>query len=54
MEVQIINAWTPYFLNCKLKPLMEKSPFSDRYIVNFTAMEDVFNAFKKLHIHIQI
>ena len=20
MEVQIINAWTPYYLNCKLKP----------------------------------
>ena len=47
MEVQIINVWSPYFLNCKLKPLMEKSPFSDRYIVNVTAMEGVFNTFKK-------
>ena len=47
MEVQIINSWTPYYLNSKLKPLMEKSPFNDRYIVNVTAMEGVFNAFKK-------
>ena len=47
MEVQIINAWTPYYLNCKLKPLMEKSPFKDKYIINVTAMEGVFNAFKK-------
>ncbi len=47
MEVQIINAWTPYYLNCKLKPLMEKSPFKDKYIINVTAMEGVFNVFKK-------
>ena len=47
MEVQIINAWTPYYLNCKLKPLMDKSPFTDKYIVNVTAMEGVFNTFKK-------
>ena len=47
MEVQIINAWVPYYLNCKLKPLMDKSPFSDKYIVNVTAMEGVFNTFKK-------
>jgi NAD(P)-dependent dehydrogenase (short-subunit alcohol dehydrogenase family) len=47
MEVQIINAWTPYYLNCKLKPLMEKSPFTDKYIINVTAMEGVFNVFKK-------
>ena len=46
MEVQLINAWTPYYLNCKLKPLLEKSPFSDKYIVNVTAMEGVFNTFK--------
>ena len=47
MEVQIINAWTPYYLNCKLKPLMDKSPFVDKYIVNVSAMEGVFNTFKK-------
>ena len=47
MEVQIINAWTPFYLNCKLKPLMDKSPFVDKYIVNVSAMEGVFNTFKK-------
>ena len=47
MEVQIINAWTPFYLNCKLKPLMDKSPFDDKYIVNVSAMEGVFNTFKK-------
>ena len=47
MEVQIINAWTPYYLNCKFKPLMSKSPFKDRYIINVTAMEGVFNTFKR-------
>ena len=46
IEVQLINAWTPYYLNCKLKPLLEKSPFNDKYIVNVTAMEGVFNTFK--------
>ena len=47
MEVQIINAWTPFYFNCKFKTLMDKSPFRDKYIVNVTAMEGVFNAFKK-------
>ena len=47
MEVQMINAWTPYYLNCKLKPLMDKSPFTDKYIVNVSAMEGVFNTYKK-------
>ena len=46
IEVQLINAWTPYYLNCKLKPLLEKSPFNDKYIINVTAMEGVFNTFK--------
>ena len=46
IEVQLINAWTPYYLNCKLKPLLEKSPFKDKYIINVTAMEGVFNTFK--------
>ena len=47
MEVQMINAWTPYYLNSKLKPLMDKSPFTDKYIVNVSAMEGVFNTYKK-------
>lgn len=46
-EVQIINAWTPYYLCVKLKPLMEKSPFPDRYIINVSSVEGIFNHFKR-------
>ena len=27
-EFQIMNTWTPYYLFAKLKPFMEKNPFS--------------------------
>ena len=47
IEVQIINAWTPYYLNVVLKPLFMKSPFQDKYIVNVTSVEGIFNHFKK-------
>ena len=51
-EVQIINAWTPYYLCAKLKPMMMKSPFPDKYIVNVTAVEGIFNHFKRTtHVH---
>ena len=51
-EVQIINAWTPYYLCSKLKPLMEKSPFPDKYIVNVTVVEGMFNHYKRTtHVH---
>ena len=51
-EVQIINAWTPYYLCAKLKPMMNKSPFKDKYIVNVTAVEGIFNHSKKsTHVH---
>ena len=52
IEVQIINAWTPYYLCAKLKPLMMKCPFPDKYIVNVTAVEGIFNHFKRsTHVH---
>ena len=51
-EVQIINAWTPYYLSIKLKPLMMKSPFQDKYIVNVTSVEGIFNHYKRTtHVH---
>ena len=46
-EVQIINTWTPYYLCVKLKPLMMKSPFQDKYIVNVSSVEGIFNHFKR-------
>ena len=50
-EVQIINAWTPYYLCVKLKSLMMKSPFSDKYIVNVTSPEGVFLYKRSTHVH---
>lgn len=50
-EVQIINLWTPYYLCSKLKPLMLKSPYNDRYIVNVSSPEGVFIHKKTTHVH---
>ena len=51
-EVQIINTWTPYYLCVKLKPLMMLSPFPDKYIVNVTSVEGIFNHYKRSsHVH---
>ena len=51
-EVQVINTWTPYYLCVKLKPLMMQSPYPDKYIVNVTSVEGIFNHFKRSsHVH---
>jgi NAD(P)-dependent dehydrogenase (short-subunit alcohol dehydrogenase family) len=53
-EVQIINCWTPYYLIIKLLPLLKKSKFKDRYIVNVTSMEGIINeriAKRTSHVH---
>ena len=51
-EVQVINTWTPYYLCVKLKPLMLQSPYQDKYIVNVTSVEGIFNHFKRSsHVH---
>ncbi|KAJ3305254.1 hypothetical protein HDV03_001852 [Kappamyces sp. JEL0829] len=42
IECQVINAFAPWILCSELKPLMEKSGFSDKYIVNVSAMEGQF------------
>ena len=47
MEVQIINSWTPFYLISKIKPMMDKSPFNDKYIINVTGNEGIFNTYKK-------
>lgn len=43
MEVQLINVWTPYYLNIKLKELLKKSSYPDKYIVNVSSVEGMFN-----------
>mmetsp|Transcript_72305 Transcript_72305/g.157738 ORF Transcript_72305/g.157738 Transcript_72305/m.157738 type:complete len:602 (+) Transcript_72305:252-2057(+) len=47
VEVFCINALAPFILNSKLRPLLERSPHSDRYIVNVSAMEGKFYRYKQ-------
>ncbi|MBX3155251.1 MAG: SDR family NAD(P)-dependent oxidoreductase [Deltaproteobacteria bacterium] len=42
VEVHLVNAMVPFLLAQRLRPLMVKSTFRDRYIVNVSAMEGVF------------
>jgi NAD(P)-dependent dehydrogenase (short-subunit alcohol dehydrogenase family) len=51
LEVQLVNAVAPFILNGKLKPLLLKSPFDRRFIVNVSAMEGQFNRLNKTSNH---
>jgi NAD(P)-dependent dehydrogenase (short-subunit alcohol dehydrogenase family) len=42
MEVYVINATAPFIFCSQLKPLMEKTPDQQRFIVNLSAMEGQF------------
>jgi NAD(P)-dependent dehydrogenase (short-subunit alcohol dehydrogenase family) len=42
VEVHVVNAMVPFLLASRLRPLMVKSRYADRYIVNVSAMEGVF------------
>ncbi|MFP2911775.1 SDR family oxidoreductase, partial [Pyxidicoccus sp. 3LFB2] len=42
LEAQLVNAIAPFLLNGRLKPLLLRSPFADRYIVNVSAVEGQF------------
>jgi len=42
LEVQLVNAVAPFILNARLKPLMSRTPDSDKHIVNVSAMEGQF------------
>ena len=46
VEVLAINTVAPFVLNARLKPVLEKSAFPDRHIVNVSAMEGKFYRFK--------
>jgi len=47
VEVFCINTLTPFVLNGRLRPLLERSPHPDRYIVNVSAMEGKFYRYKQ-------
>jgi NAD(P)-dependent dehydrogenase (short-subunit alcohol dehydrogenase family) len=42
LEVQLVNAIAPFVLNARLKPLLLRTPGSDKHIVNVSAMEGQF------------
>lgn len=51
LEVQLINSTAPFMLNSRLKPLLLRSPFARRFIVNVSAMEGQFNRGTKTEHH---
>jgi NAD(P)-dependent dehydrogenase (short-subunit alcohol dehydrogenase family) len=51
LEVQLINAIAPFLINSKLKPLLMRSTFDRRFIINVSAMEGQFNRQHKTTDH---
>ena len=52
LEVQLVNSIAPFLLNSRLKPLLTRSPFARRFIVNVSAMEGQFQRNKTVfHPH---
>ena len=53
LEVLVVNLITPFILNTKLKPLMERNneKKEPRFIINVSAMEGVFHRQKKSSHH---
>ncbi len=51
LEVQVVNAVAPFLLNARLKPLLLRSPFARRFIVNVSAMEGQFGRESKTVFH---
>ena len=42
LETQLVNAVAPFVINARLKPLMLRTPDSDKHIVNVSAVEGQF------------
>lgn len=51
IEVNLINQIAPYFLIKELKPLMEKSCFEEKFIINVTSSEGMFSYSNKTIYH---
>ncbi|MEL7037290.1 MAG: SDR family NAD(P)-dependent oxidoreductase [Cyanobacteria bacterium J06592_8] len=51
LEVQLANVVAPFLLNSKLKPLLMRSSFSHRFIINVSAKEGLFNTLSKTVCH---
>jgi NAD(P)-dependent dehydrogenase (short-subunit alcohol dehydrogenase family) len=50
-EVMLVNAMAPFVLCSRLEPLMRRSSFPDRYVVNVSAMEGQFARHAKTPLH---
>lgn len=51
LEALLVNAVSPLVLNARLKPLLLRSSFSRRFIINVSAMEGQFNRKNKTFYH---
>lgn len=51
LEVQLVNAAAPFLLSSRLKPLLIRSEFERRFIVNVSAMEGQFGREHKTVFH---
>lgn len=51
LEVNVINNIAPFILNSRLKPLLEKSAFPTRFIINVTSSEGQFSYSRKTVFH---
>lgn len=51
LEVNVINNIAPFILNSRLKPLLEKSAFPTRFIINVTSSEGQFSYSRKTIFH---
>ncbi|MCP4440817.1 MAG: SDR family oxidoreductase [Aureispira sp.] len=51
IETHLVNTFSPFILNSQLKPLLLKSPYQRRFIVNVSAMEGQFNRPSKTIYH---
>ena len=49
LEVQLVNSVAPFLLNSRLKPLLLRSPFERRFIVNVSAVEGQFRRHKTIY-----
>lgn len=51
LEVQLVNTTAPFIFNSQLKPLLMRSLFPERFIINVSAMEGQFDRDSKTIFH---
>jgi len=51
LETQLVNVTAPFMLNSQLKPMLLRSPYERKFIVNVSAMEGQFNRDSKTPYH---